>query len=166
MLVLEQVSQFSATNQRKWPISEISSLEGPLILIIRHLEKISVYERKIAEAVIDGNLANEIGFVLELFQIELVRTTKHFPIYMTKIIARNVLTVFGEFDRIATRRTTMRAGKKTLDDMTSTEQVQLAYELIPGRAEPGLESAAFWPLRTRPPSCSARAKRPLRPPAA
>ncbi len=51
--VLETISKHSATAQRKWPVSKITDLDGPMILIIRHLEKIGVYARKIAEAVID-----------------------------------------------------------------------------------------------------------------
>ena len=49
---------------------------------------------------IDEEIANQVGLGFELFEINFVRFAKHFPIDITKIVARRVFAMFGEFDRL------------------------------------------------------------------
>jgi len=55
--VMEEHDMLSAKTQKKWPITEFRALGGNMILLLRHMEKISVYARKIAEATIDCEAA-------------------------------------------------------------------------------------------------------------
>lgn len=55
--VLEEQAKTSATTQIKWPIASADQLGASTTLIMRHLEKISAYARKIAEATIDCEAA-------------------------------------------------------------------------------------------------------------
>ncbi|MHA2252317.1 MAG: hypothetical protein ACXAD7_18270 [Candidatus Kariarchaeaceae archaeon] len=51
--VLKEQGKSSATIQQKWPIEAVEGLSTNITLVMRHLEKIGSYARKIAEATID-----------------------------------------------------------------------------------------------------------------
>ncbi|MDH5404737.1 MAG: hypothetical protein OEY49_19700, partial [Candidatus Heimdallarchaeota archaeon] len=55
--VLNDQRTISISLHRKWPISSTDKLDGTSSLILRHLEKIGTYARKIAEATLNRDAA-------------------------------------------------------------------------------------------------------------
>jgi phosphate uptake regulator len=56
-LVLQEQAKSSTTIQQKWPIQSVEGLSSNATVMLRHLDKIGTYARKIAEATIDREAA-------------------------------------------------------------------------------------------------------------
>ena len=69
-----------------------------------------------AFAGIQEQMADQVGFVLELLQIILVGPAEDFPIEIAKVVAGGVLAVLGELDREAVEGAAVDARHVSLDD--------------------------------------------------
>ena len=69
-------------------------------------------------AAVDQQMATEIGFLFILFNVQPVCFGPNFPINVTQIIARSVLTVGGKFDSEPVVGTTMLPRDKSFDHRT------------------------------------------------
>ena len=72
-------------------------------------------------AVVDEELAAQVGLLLELFDIETICAAVEMPVYMTDALAGVVLAIVREFGRKTMERTTVPAGDKSLDYLPCEE---------------------------------------------
>ena len=70
-----------------------------------------------ALAYVQHQVADQVGFVFVLFQIELVRSAEHFPIDVAQVIPRRILAMLGEFDRKPAVRTAMQPSHVAFHDV-------------------------------------------------
>ena len=84
-----------------------------------------------ALAGIEQQIAEQIGFLFKLLQIESIAFAEHFPIDVAQIVARRVLAMLGKFVREAAVRAAMQAGHIAFDDSPGAQlqAVQLSKRL-------------------------------------
>ena len=76
------------------------------------------YREAHAGALVDDQLAAEVGLLLVAFHEELFGATVKFPVDMTNRLARVVEAMFGEFNRKTVEGTLVQASDKPLHDLT------------------------------------------------
>jgi hypothetical protein len=91
-------------------------------------------------AVIDQQMAAEVGFVLELFEIKAVGTGVETPVQVAGVLAGRVGPVFGELDGETVIRTAMQAAPETFDDNPArNSRFRIAISAL-GSTKPGMLS--------------------------
>ncbi len=81
---------------------------------------------------IHDHVAAQVGFFLELLDVKLVGFGPDFPVEMANVVARRVVAVLDEFDRMAKERAAVHAGDETFHDLRARKSRREIRAMVSG----------------------------------
>ena len=103
-------------------------------------------------AVVDEQVAAQVGLVLELLDVVAVGAGEEPPVEVAEVVAGAVLAVFGELDREAVVGAAVQAAPQPLDH-AARAQLQRVIRISAARSMPPRPGSGAGPLRSCPPGC-------------